>query len=75
WEIKGGGDIMTRSTYLTEGYLVEQAGINLFREQGYEYIEGSDLIPEFKERESYRDVILKNRFISAVKRINPGLRD
>ncbi|MEN3044758.1 MAG: HsdR family type I site-specific deoxyribonuclease [Candidatus Hydrothermales bacterium] len=61
--------------YLTEEYLVEQTAINWFKELGYKYIHGSDLIPEFNQRESYRDVILKSRFISAIKRINPWLRD
>lgn len=61
--------------HLTEEYLVERPAIKWFKELGYEYIHGSDLIPDFNQRESYRDVILKNRFISAIKRINPYLTD
>ncbi|PMP66019.1 MAG: restriction endonuclease subunit R [Thermodesulfobacterium geofontis] len=57
--------------YLTEDYLVEQSAINWFKEIGYEYVQGSELIPEKFERESYRDVILKRRFINAIKKINP----
>jgi type I restriction enzyme R subunit len=60
---------------LTEDYLVEQPAINWFKEIGYSYIPGSDLIPENGERESYRDVILKKRFIQAIKRLNPSLTD
>lgn len=62
-------------SHLTEDYMVEQSTINWLKELGYKHIHGSNLIPEFNERESYRDVILKNRFISAIKRINPWLTD
>lgn len=61
--------------YLTENYMVEQSAINWFKELGYQYSHGSELIPDNYERESYRDVILKNRFISAIKRINPWLTE
>ncbi len=60
---------------LNEDYMVEQAAINWLKELGYSYIHGSDLCPENEERDSYRDVILKNRFINAVKRINPWIDD
>ncbi|MCM8808188.1 MAG: type I restriction endonuclease, partial [Candidatus Omnitrophica bacterium] len=60
---------------LTEDYMVEQPAIEWFKEIGYSYIHGSDLIPDKKERESYRDVILKKRFLSAIKKINPWLDD
>ncbi|MEO0266024.1 MAG: type I restriction endonuclease subunit R [candidate division WOR-3 bacterium] len=60
---------------LTEDYMVEQPAINWFREIGYSYIHGSDLIPDNEERESYRDVVLKKRFLSAIKKINPWLDD
>ncbi len=58
---------------LTEDYLVEQPPINWLKELGYFYIHGSQLNPENGERESYRHVVLKKRFIEAVKRINPWL--
>lgn len=60
---------------LNEDYMVEQAAINWLKELGYSYIHGSDLCPENEERDSYRDVILKDRFINAVKRINPWIDD
>lgn len=60
---------------LTESYMVENSGINWFKEIGYSYIPGSDLIPEDGERESYRDVILKKKFIQAIKKLNPFLND
>ncbi|MCM8816805.1 MAG: type I restriction endonuclease subunit R [Candidatus Omnitrophica bacterium] len=61
--------------HLTEDYMVEQPTINWFKEIGYDYVYGSDLIPDFGERESYRDVILKKRFLSAIKKLNPWLDD
>jgi type I restriction enzyme R subunit len=61
--------------YLTEDYLVEQPAINWFKEIGYYYIQGSELIPDNGERESYRHCVLKKRFINAVKRINLWLTD
>jgi type I restriction enzyme R subunit len=60
---------------LTESYMVENSVISWFKEIGYLYIPGSDLIPENGERESYRDVILKKRFIRAIKTLNPSLTD
>jgi type I restriction enzyme R subunit len=60
---------------LTESYMVENSAISWFKEIGYLYIPGSDLIPENGERESYRDVILKKRFIRAIKTLNPSLTD
>jgi len=60
---------------LNEDYLVEQPAINWLKNLGYSYIHGSKLCPENGERESYRDVILKKRFISAVKKINPWIDD
>jgi type I restriction enzyme R subunit len=60
---------------LTESYMVENSAISWFKEIGYLYIPGSDLIPENGERESYRDVILKKKFIQAIKTLNPSLTD
>jgi len=60
---------------LNEAYMVEQAAINWLKKERYEYIHGSELSPENGERESYRDVVLKRRFISAIKRINPWIDD
>jgi type I restriction enzyme, R subunit len=63
------------SAELTESYMVEEPAVNWFKEIGYLYIPGSDLIPENGERESYRDVILKKKFIRAIKKLNPSLPD
>jgi type I restriction enzyme R subunit len=60
---------------LTESYMVENSAISWFKEIGYSYILGSTLIPENGERESYKDVILKKRFIQAIKKLNPSLTD
>jgi type I restriction enzyme R subunit len=60
---------------LTESYMVENSAISWFKEIGYLYVPGSELIPENGERESYRDVILKKRFIQAIKKLNPSLTD
>jgi type I restriction enzyme R subunit len=67
---------------LTESYMVENSAINWFKEIGYSYIPGSDLTPNEEsdltsneERESYKDVILKKRFIQAIKTLNPFLTD
>ncbi len=60
---------------LSEEYMVEKHAINIFKKLNYNYVHGSELTPDTEERESYRDVILKKRFISAVKRINPWLSD
>jgi len=55
------------SAQLTEDYLVERATIDWLKEFGYSYIHGSQLSPENGERESYRDVILKKRFVESVQ--------
>lgn len=60
---------------LTEDHLVEQPAINWFKEIGYSYIHGSELSPENQERDSYKDVILKKRFLKAIKHLNPWLSD
>ena len=60
---------------LTEDYLVEQPAINWLKGLGYSHIHGSELSPENGERESYRHVVLKRRFIQTIKRINPWLTD
>jgi type I restriction enzyme R subunit len=60
---------------LTEEYLVEQPAIEWLTELKYSYTHGSQLSPENRERESYRDVVLKNRFVNSVKKLNPWLTD
>jgi type I restriction enzyme R subunit len=61
--------------FLTENYLVEQSAIDWFKEIGYSYIHGSELIPDNNERESYRHSVLKNRFITSIKKINPWISE
>jgi len=60
---------------ITEDYLVEQPTIDWLKRLGYSYIHGSELNPENQERESYRQVVLKKRFLKAIKKINPWLND
>jgi type I restriction enzyme R subunit len=60
---------------LTEKDIVEKPVIDWFKQNGYSYIHGSELIPEFGERDSYRHCILKRRFLSSIKKINPWLTD
>lgn len=64
---------MLTEAELTEDYMVEQSAIEWLRNLKYSYIHGSELSPEKEERESYRNVILKKRFIEAIKRLNPWL--
>ncbi len=59
---------------MTEHQLEEQL-ISWFKSNGYRYVHGSQLVPEMGERESLRHTILKERFISALKRLNPSLTD
>lgn len=60
---------------LSEDYMVEQPAIDSLKQLGYSYVHGSELSPENEERESYRDVVLKRIFLSAVRRLNPWLTD
>jgi len=47
----------------TEDFMVEQPTIKWLKESDYSYVHGSELNPENQERESYRQVILKKRFL------------
>jgi len=70
------GDKMKKATAkLNEDYVVENAAIRRFKNLNYSYKHGSKLTPEYNERDSYRDVILKNRFIKAIKKLNPWLTE
>ena len=53
--------------------LVEQQSIEWFKDLGYAYVCGYDIAPdgETPERHDYRSVILKDRLLSALTRINP----
>ena len=59
---------------MTEHQL-EQQLIGWFKSNGYRYVHGSQLVPETGERENLRHTVLKKRFISALKRLNPSLTD
>lgn len=55
--------------------LVEQKSIEWFKDLGYKYVCGYDIAPdgETPERTDYRTVILQDRLLSALKRINPNI--
>ncbi len=55
--------------------LVELKAIEWFREIGYDYLLGYDIAPEepAQERNNYRDVILLDRLLAAIQKLNPGL--
>jgi type I restriction enzyme R subunit len=62
--------------YLYESEIEEMA-IEELQALGYTYVSGNDLTPDTApfERKSFADVILRERCISALKRINPHLPD
>jgi len=64
---------MMTEAVLTEDYMVEQSALEWLKDLKYFYIHGSELSPEKEERESYRNVILKRRFIEAIRRLNDWL--
>ncbi|WP_297453099.1 type I restriction endonuclease subunit R [Persephonella sp.] len=58
---------------ITEDKLVEQPALDWLEGEGWDYIHGSQLIPENQERENLSSVILKNRFLESLKKINPHI--
>ena len=54
---------------------LEQASLEILESLGYEYIHGKELSPsaEFPQRESYREVILKDKVKDALFKINKHL--
>ncbi len=60
---------------LNEQNLTEQSLIEWLQGHGYEHIYGPDIAPNQPnaEREGFRDVVLKNRLLAAVRRFNPQL--
>ncbi len=54
---------------------IEQLAIEELQALGYHYVYGADIAPdgEFPERESFSDVILKDRLRKAIARNNPGI--
>ncbi len=53
--------------------MVEQAAIGCLKDLSYPYAHGWELSPESGERDSYRQVVLKKRFLFAIRKINPWL--
>jgi type I restriction enzyme R subunit len=60
---------------LNENNLTEQSLIEWLQGQGYEYASGSDIAPGQTGalRESFREVVLKDKLLGAVRRLNPQL--
>ncbi len=60
-----------------EETLVEIPAIEFLRNMtdGYTFINGSELVPEKGERESYSSVILSTRLRDSLKRLNPWMSD
>src|SRR5690554_6911671 len=54
---------------------IEQLAIGLLQNQDYQYINGVDIAPDSAsaERQTFEEVILKERLRTAVRRINPGI--
>jgi hypothetical protein len=57
---------------ITESH-IKQFALELLEKQGYQYIYGPAIAPnsETPERQSFEDVLLLDKLISAVARINP----
>ena len=55
--------------------LLEQAALQWFEREGYTHIHGSAIAPgeSVAERKSFEEVVLSDRLLAALKRINPSL--
>ncbi|QGU00342.1 Type I restriction-modification system, restriction subunit R [Candidatus Syntrophocurvum alkaliphilum] len=58
-----------------EETLVELPAIEYLKNLGYEFNHGDNLTPENGERESLNEVILHDRLIQSLKRINPWINE
>jgi type I restriction enzyme R subunit len=60
---------------LNEQNLTEQSLIDWLKGQGYEYVYGPDINPgqAKAEREDFRTVVLKDRLVGSIRRLNPQL--
>lgn len=60
---------------LIDENMAEQATLDWFEELGYERIFGPDIAPEGiqQERDSYKQVVLTDRLMTAIGRINPHI--
>jgi type I restriction enzyme R subunit len=52
---------------------VEEYAIGWFQELGYDYGYGPDITGDGGERDDHRQVVLTDRLLAALKRVNPGL--
>ena len=54
---------------------IEQLSINLLKQQGFTYLNGTDIAPDSTstERQTFEEVVLKQRLENAVRRINPNI--
>ena len=55
----------------------EKPALDLLQQLGYTYLHGRELSPEGidQERQSLREVILKDRVIRKIKKFNPWIND
>ncbi len=60
---------------INENNLTEQSLIDWLKAEGYEHVYGPDINPgqPHAEREDFRGVVLKDRLLGAIRRINPSL--
>src|SRR3989344_1988594 len=60
---------------INENNLTEQSLINWLKGEGYDHVYGPDINPgqTRAEREDFRGVVLKDRLLGAIRRINPTL--
>ncbi|MDA8836026.1 type I restriction endonuclease subunit R [Candidatus Pelagibacter bacterium] len=56
---------------------IENQSLDWFKSLGYEYKNGYEISPDsdFPERKNFKDVILENRFLSAIKKINHNISE
>ena len=55
---------------------VELPAIEQLKKLNWKYMEGTKLSPdESNERKSFKHVILENRFLNSIKKINPWISD
>jgi type I restriction enzyme, R subunit len=62
---------------LIDENMAEQATLGWFEELGYERAFGPDIAPggTDQERASYKHIVLEDRLLTALKRINPHIPD
>ena len=74
-DIKNGDEPLNKNNFC-ESHL-EEATLEWFEELGYDIVFAPSISPEgeYPEREDYSDVILKDRLLEALSRINPTMPD